>query len=175
MAIGPIALIGVVLNQFGYDIYFMVCITIFIVSGLIVLLFVKEEKIPRKKKDAFERSTAIDKKSFNILSTLRDNFSQFSKTFMIYMGASIIISIGQTMIMPIFSIFLSELGLSIGEIGLMNGIVATVTIATPAIFGKLSDMIGKKKVLVYMRTLGGVTSLLWLWAQSLLMHYSSVG
>ena len=70
------------------------------------------------------------------------------------------------MIMPIFAIFLSELGLSIGEIGLMNSIVATVTIATPAIFGKLADMIGKKKVLVYMRVLGGLTSLLWLGAQS---------
>jgi hypothetical protein len=50
------------------------------------------------------------------------------------MRASIIISIGHTMIMPMFSIFLSELGLSVGEIDLLNSIVATVTIATPAFF-----------------------------------------
>jgi MFS family permease len=164
MAIGPAVLIGVILNQFGYDIYFMVCITIFIVSGLLVLFFVKEEKVVRKKIEG--KSITTEKKILNNDSTFRSKFSQFSKPFMVYMGASIIIAIGQTMIMPIFAIFLSEVGLSIGEIGLMNGIVATVTIATPALFGKLADTVGKKKVLVYMRILGGISSLLWLWVQT---------
>ena len=44
MAIGSAVLIGIRLNQFGYDIYVMVCIIIFFVNGLLVFVFVKEQK-----------------------------------------------------------------------------------------------------------------------------------
>jgi MFS family permease len=89
-----------------------------------------------------------------------------SKPFIIYIGSAIFRAIGQTMIITILSIYLAERGLGITEISLLYSITSILNIFIPTLFGKLSDRIGRKKLLTIGIILSGIASLQYLWVNT---------
>lgn len=164
MTMGPILLVGLVYNIFGSEFYFIVSISIFIVCGLGVLFFVKESKQELEKTDrVFER---LKRPKKNSGSSLKLSLPSISKPFIIFIISAIFRAIGQTMIISILSIYLSELGLGITEISLLYSTTSILSIFIPTLFGKLSDRFGRKKLLTLGIILSGIASLQYLWVNT---------
>lgn len=163
-AIGPVLLVGLVYNSIGPEFYWIVCILIFLISGSLVLLFVKESKQDVKKGKTVltsMKNLSNPFKNSRLGSTLFQN-----KPLTLYFLSSIVRSVGQTMLMPLFSLYLLNLGLSVAETSVIYSITSMANIATPAIFGWLSDKFGRKRMLVAGIIATAITSLLFIWVQT---------
>jgi MFS family permease len=159
--VGQLLSVGVVYATFGSDAYFVLMILLHICSGLIVFFFVKELKgfnVVQLGIVDFFRKIPIVFRNFKFQSSI----PRFNKSVNIYFLASVLRSAGQVMTMPIFTIFLLELGITIPEISIIYTIASIVNSFTPILFGKISDKIGRKKMLVLGIFSSGIVSLLYL-------------
>jgi MFS family permease len=171
MTIGPILLVGLVYNIFGAEAYFIISASIFLVCGLCVLFFVKESKQDLTKSNSFvERLKRPNKNSG---SSFKVSLPVISQPLIIFTISAIFRAIGQSMIISILSIYLSERGLSITEISLLYSITSILNIFIPTLFGKLSDRFGRKKLLTLGIILSGIASLQYLWVNTL-THFLGV-
>jgi MFS family permease len=163
MTIGQVFSVGFVYALFGPDLYFILMTLLHIAAGLVVFLFIKEPKIKHEQLNGVvKRPANIPQRSER--SSLR--LPRFSRSVIAYMASSILGSVGQTMILPIFSIFLLNLGISIAEMSVIYSAASVVNIVAPAIFGRLSDKFGRKKLLASLIVLSGITSLLYVLAKT---------
>ena len=165
-AIGPVLLVGLVYNTLGPDIYWIVCIFIFLISGSLVFLFVNESK--RDVKKASTLFVSLKNLSNPLKNSKRKlgNAPSQNKPLTLYLLSSIIRSIGQTMLLPLFSLYLLNLGLSVTETSIIYSVTSMVNIATPTVFGLLSDKFGRKRILVLGIVASAITSLLFIWVQT---------
>jgi len=161
MTLGPILHMGLIYDKFGWNGYCTVSILIFVVSGSLVQLFVKESKPEHGtlagSLEAFRNGLKTVKRSIQI-----PNLQHFRirSPVTLLLIALVINALGQTMITPLFPIYLLNLGISVPEMSVLFSLTALVTIVSPAIFGKLSDRIGRKKVLISMTMVSGVAMLM---------------
>lgn len=159
--VGQLLSVGIVYAAFGSDAYFILMIILHIFSGLIVFFFVKESKlIKRSHFNMLDFFTTIPK-AFRRFK-FKPSIPRFNRSVYIYFLASVLRSAGQVMTMPIFTIYLIELGVTVAEISIIYTVASLVTSFTPILFGKLSDKYGRKKMLVSGIFSSGIISLLYL-------------
>ena len=120
-----------------------------------------------------EKSIKIPNKLTQSTKNSKSKFSFYvpsiSKPAIIFIISTIFRAIGQTMILSILSIYLSDLGLGITEISLLYSITSIVSIFIPTIFGTLSDRFGRKTILTIALFLSGVASLQYLWVTTIIV------
>ena len=151
MILGPLLLINIIYKLFGEAAFFFICILFFVGTGSLVYFFVSE---PRFK------HVVNDKVSGEKLST-KHRLPSFSRSCYIYLIAAIFLSIGQSMNMSMFSLFLTDVGVDVAGISLIYSLSAIITSIFPVIFGKLSDKYGRKKFLVAGRIMTSISSLMY--------------
>jgi MFS family permease len=164
MTMGPLLLIGLVYTMFGFEVYFLISISIFIICGLGVLFFVDESKQELEKSSGLVES--LKKLTKNSGSGIKFYLPSISKLVLLFIISTILRAIGQTMILTTLSLYLIDLGLQMTEISLLYSITSIVSIFIPTIFGKLSDRFGRKKILVIALVLSGIASLQYLWVNT---------
>jgi MFS family permease len=165
LTIGPIILISGIYTSLGVDAYFITSILFFIGTGSMVYFFVNEPNRPSLKPKTrinIENPTWKEKWKFKL------TFPQFSRSCYVYLIAAVVMSIGQTMIMSMFAIYLTTIGISVANVGVIYSISSALSIFLPIIFGKLSDRYGRKPIIVLGRMLYCVSALLFIVAHGFL-------
>ncbi|OGP51331.1 MAG: hypothetical protein A2Y79_03910 [Deltaproteobacteria bacterium RBG_13_43_22] len=145
MVAGPL-LGGVLAHLVGYRPLFFGTAFFCFCGAIIVISFVKEEFVPREKKD---RSSVSQNLRYVI----------HTPELRVLLLLLIMVQLSTVIVAPFLSLFVEYLKVSPAQIGLMTGVVFGITGITNAAFapfwGKKSDRIGSRKIL--RRSLMGIT------------------
>jgi DHA1 family multidrug resistance protein-like MFS transporter len=163
LTIGPIILISGIYTSLGADVYFITSILFFIGTGLMVYLFVNEpNRVSLKSKTEMIGENSKKKRFFNL------TLPQFTRSCYVYLIAAVIMSIGQTMIMSMFAIYLTTIGISVANVSVIYSVSSAMSIFLPIVFGKISDRYGRKPMIVIGRLIYCVSAVLFIVAHGFL-------
>jgi MFS family permease len=147
--LGPPILISIIFTSFSYKGYFLSCGCLFFLSGLLMIATLKEYKL--------ESETTITK----------NNIVKFNKMSLVkIIVLTFTYSLGGAMLLPIFSIYLTQLGFKTTDISIIFSINGLISIIIPPIFGRLSDKIGRKRVIFLGTLISSIAFLLFLSADT---------
>lgn len=146
--IGPL-LGGVIANLFDSRVAFASAGVLVLMSALLVLLWVKEEKVVRSK----ERSS--------ISGSMR--MAVQNRPFLTLLGITLITQFSIMTIEPVLPLYIVQIGGSVKNASLMAGIVFSLVGIAGILFasrwGKLADKVGFHKVLIIGLIAGGLGNL----------------
>jgi len=144
--IDQIVTVGMIYNRFGIEVYLVLVALFQIIGGLIVLLFVNETKHQDAKPASIRTRGHLSE--VHLQSPFHLSSLHFSVPLLLYLFSSGFRALGQSMLMPLFSIYLMGIGASITEMSMVFALAWVVQLIAPTFFGTLSDKIGRKRLLL---------------------------
>jgi DHA1 family multidrug resistance protein-like MFS transporter len=149
--LGPPLLIGLILGAFSYKGYFLACGLMFLITGILIFMTVKEpELIDQKKTSVYDKEEGEKK-------------TDFAKIVLI----TFTYSLGGSMLMPMFTLYLSQLGFSLAAISTVFSLNGFFSIIIPPLFGRLSDRLGRKRILFFGTLISSLSFLLFMFSETI--------
>lgn len=162
MTLGPIVFVQFIYTAFGFEGYFVACALLFLVAASLIF-FIRESNPNRKPIRSSTGAFGFSSGMINEKVRSAFSISDLKSPVTVVMIALAIYAIGQYTIQPLLPLYLASVGLSVTEMSLLFSLGAIISSFCPIIFGRLSDRVGRDKVLIGAILISGTAFLSYIW------------
>lgn len=141
--VGPLIAGALLASSTSFSSYFLFCSLSVLVGAVLATLLVRETL----SRETVQQSKPIQ---WFRLRGLKSSLSKMERPIATFYAASFIQSLGRTGVSPLISVFIQEriVGISWMEMSLLFSIPQVIPLVLSPIAGRLSDRIGRKKLLI---------------------------